>query len=82
MTCPMCGAEVRVVSSDEGTQIYEPIGDARLRQLAGAVIAQAVLTGREDGFHYSVPYGQAGCQALRALSDYLDAPADREQGAP
>ena len=58
----------------------------RLRQLAGAVIAQAVLTGREDGFHYSVPYGQAGCQALRELSDYLDGihplPRDREQGAP
>ena len=57
-----------------------PVADARLRQLAGAVIAQAVLTGREDGFHYSVPYGQAGCQALRELSDYLT--ADREQGAP
>ena len=59
-----------------------PVPVERLRQLAGAVIAQAVLTGREDGFHYSVPYGIAGCQALLELSDYLDAPADREQGAP
>jgi len=76
MNCPMCGAEVRVASSDEGTNSPSgegPIADARLRQLAGAVIAQAVLTGREDGFHYSVPYGQAGCQALRELSEYLTA---------
>ena len=73
MNCPMCGAEVRVASSDEGTQSYEPIGETRLRQFAGAVIAQAVLTGREDGFHYSVPYGQAACQALRELSEYLTA---------
>jgi len=80
MNCPMCGAEVKVVSSDEGTNSYEPVAVERLRQLAGAVIAQAVLTGREDGFHYSVPYGQAGCQALRELSEYLT--ADREQGAP
>ena len=48
----------------------------------GPVVAQAVLRGREDGFHYSVPYGQAGCQALRALSEYLDVPTAREQGAP
>ncbi len=32
--CPMCGAAVRVVGSDEGTMHYQPCDEARLRSEA------------------------------------------------
>ena len=62
---------VRDKRSRTATGAVEALLDEALAKSA-AVIRLTALSGREDGYHYTVPYGVAECQALTALSAFLD----------
>ena len=64
-------ARVALKAAIERAERAEALLDEALAKSA-AVIRLTALSGREDGYHYTVPYGVAECQALTALSAFLD----------
>ena len=64
-------ARVALKAAIERAEQAEALLDEAVAKSA-AVIRLTALSGREDGYHYTVPYGVAECQALTALSAFLD----------